>query len=153
MSELQPWQRPPFEPGNETARKHGAHSSTIVEPRARAVLAALEAEAPVWLHAVDRAALEAWARAEARCGILRDWVDERGLLDPKGKPTGAAELLLRCERQAADLRGRLGLDPLARARLGRDTAVAQAAAAGALDQIRATGAQTRAGRERTQEDA
>jgi hypothetical protein len=50
---------------------------------------------------------------------------ERDLLDAKGKPTGAADLLLRCERQAADLRSRLGLDPLARARLGRVVAQAK----------------------------
>ena len=114
-----------FEPGHMLSVKHGAYSPRVVEPIARRLLDELQVTAASWIEEVDTSALTAWAHAEARCEVLRDWCATHGLLDAKGKPTGASDLLLRCEKQAADQRSRLGLDPLARARLGRDTAQAR----------------------------
>src|SRR4051812_6985953 len=90
---------PDFEPGNTVAVSHGAYSPRVVEPRARQLLDELATVAPAWLELVDTAALTAWARTEARCEVLREWCDEHGLLDAEGKPTGAADLLIRCEKQ------------------------------------------------------
>lgn len=149
MSTWEPRPAEPFPPGNAVAVKHGAKSERLVKADVDALLATITAAAPPWLEFVDRPSLDAWAYAEATAARLRVWLDEHGHLDGKGKPRAASTLLLQWERRAADSRGRLGFDPLARARLGRDTAVAQAAASSALDQIRATGAQTRAGREHT----
>ena len=43
----------------------------------------------------------------------------------KGKVRPAADLLSRLEVTAAAMRSKLGLDPLSRAKLGRDTAASQ----------------------------
>ncbi len=137
------------EPGNTLALKHGAYSTRVVEPRARAILAHVTVTAPAWLELVDSAALDAWATAEARCAVLREWCDEHGLIDSKGKATHAADLLLRSERLAADLRARLGFDPLSRARLGRDSAIAVAAAESAVSRVAEVGRAIRKARELT----
>jgi hypothetical protein len=141
------WQRPPFEPGHELSTTHGGYSSRKVDPQATAIIERLREAEPSWIQVVDDAALAAWARAEARCQIVGDWVSEHGELDAKGRPTGAAVFLVRLERVAADLRGRLGLDPLSRARLGRDTALAHAAAESAVERAASTGRAIRQARE------
>ncbi len=116
--------RPPFAPGNSVSVRHGAKSTRRMEALADAKLAEIRSQAS-WVEDVDQDALLAWLVAEARCDVLRRHTDVNGLLDEAGKPTGAADFLLRCERQAEGLRARLGLDPLSRARLGRDTASAR----------------------------
>jgi len=116
--------RPPFASGNKLAVRHGAKSRPMMDELAAAKLAELRSQAS-WIEDVDQDALLAWLVAEARCDTLRRHTDLHGLVDAKGKPTGAADFLLRCERQAEGLRARLGLDPLSRARLGRDTASAR----------------------------
>ncbi len=121
-----PWSRPPFEPGHTLSTRHGAYSSRVVEPVAARLVAELEASAPEWIETVDRAAVDAWARAESQVEVVDRWLTEHGgPVDDKGKVRPAADLLVRLERRAADARTRLGLDPLARARLGRDTASAR----------------------------
>lgn len=114
---------PPFEDGNLAAVRHGAYS-----PRQVSALAA-EIVERVALDAYLRepryaAALWAWASAEARCQLLREYLDEQGPLDPKGRPRPAVDALIRFERLAGEQRQRLGLDPLSRARLGRDVTAA-----------------------------
>jgi hypothetical protein len=64
----------------------------------------------------------AWSRVEAQLALVARWITENGPLNQDGLPQPAAELLLRLERLAADLRGRLGLDPASRARIERDLA-------------------------------
>lgn len=142
------YSRKPFGPGNEVAVKHGAYSLKAVAPLAQAILTEVTAGAPSWLESVDASALTAWAEAEARCDVLRVWTNEHGLLDEKGRATGAADLLLRCERTAMALRGRLGFDPLSRAALGRDTAIARSAATSAVERASAVGRELREARER-----
>jgi len=117
---------PDFEQDNTLGLRHGAYSSRVVEPVAARLVAELEASAPEWIETVDRAAVDAWARAESQVEVVDRWLTEHGgPVDDKGKVRPAADLLVRLERRAADARTRLGLDPLARARLGRDTASAR----------------------------
>lgn len=125
---------PPFEPGNEVALRHGAYSPRKVEPLAnelveRVVAQAQAAESPTpWLRDVTYApAVWAWARAEARVQLLEEWLMSRGSVgvDAEGEVQGAAKLLTRYEASAARARQALGLDPLSRARLGKDVAAAE----------------------------
>jgi hypothetical protein len=68
-----------------------------------------------------RPAVWAWARCEARIQLVTEYLlDRGGDLDADGEVRPAARLLEALERRAENLRARLGLDPLARARLGRD---------------------------------
>lgn len=135
------WERAPrVGPGNHLATKHGAGSSRLVRERVEAMLADLEAEDAPWLATVDRSALAAWAWAESSCGLLRDWLAEREPLNPEGRPWPGSELLLKWERRAADERGRLGFDPLSRARMRRDQSSTGLNALGIVEQLQRAGA-------------
>lgn len=124
---------PPFEPGNQVALKHGAYQPRRFEPLALELVESTLTEAGreggqtgYLLEASYRAALWAWARTEARVQLVSEWLIDRGAeLDVDGEVLGAASLLNRLEARAESLRARLGLDPLSRARLGRDVASAQ----------------------------
>lgn len=133
---------PPATPGNTLALKHGAHSPRVQGDRAAEVLTEVLAADPPWLQHVDRHELEAWCFAEGQCRGLRAWLAERPPLQPNGKPWPASDELLRWSRRAASHRDSLGFTPLARARLGRDTAVAHSAMADGLEAIRAAGRAT-----------
>lgn len=120
-----PGQRPPFQPGHELTLKHGARSPRKVNPLAAQYVAAVLADddvaylrAPAYLPAV-----QAWAAAEARVSLIEAWVAdmtmERATESGQGQ-TSPLELLRKWEASAATHRARLGLDPLSRARLGRD---------------------------------
>jgi hypothetical protein len=121
-----------FEPGHELSLKHGARSPRRVDPLAAAIVeAALDlarAEASTTAFLLDASygpALRAWAVCEARCELVRAWLADHGGLDGvagDGEIRPAADLLTRLENQALKHRERLGLDPLSRARLGRDVA-------------------------------
>lgn len=140
---------PPFEPGNtlgrkflsghEVSLKHGSYSPRRVDPLAAELIEQVTAEAGAsgsdtqYLATVSyRPALVAWARCEARVQLLHEYLGQLtdydpdtgrpGDVDGSGDVRPAAELLLRLEGQALKHRERLGLDPLARARLGRDVA-------------------------------
>ena len=79
----------------------------------------------------DMPAVWAWVRCEARCELLTEWLGAKGSdLDGDENVRPAADLLNRLTKQAESMRSKLGLDPLSRARLGRD------AAAGAVDLAR-----------------
>jgi hypothetical protein len=120
---------PPAEEGNELALKHGAYSPRRVEPlaaelvdRVRAMVAADEVRLGYLLEPQFSAALWAWARCEARVQLLEEYLLDESVdgLDLDGEVVPAAMHLERLERRALKLRERLGLDPLSRARLGRD---------------------------------
>ncbi len=138
--------RAPFAPGNSVSVRHGAKSTRRMEALADAKLAEIRSQAS-WIEDVDQHTLRAWLVAEARCDTLRRHTDLHGLVDEKGRPTGAADFLIRCERQASDLRSRLGLDPLSRGRLGRDVAVAHAVADAAVRSTAEAGRRIREQRE------
>ena len=114
----------PFGDGNVVALKHGAWSPRKVEPLA-AELVERVTSGVAWLRNVDRPAVWAWARTEARVQLLSEWLADRGDLDDAGDVRPAADLLTRLEARAESLRARLGFDPLSRARLGRDTVAAE----------------------------
>jgi len=129
---------PPFEPGNEAALTHGATSPRYIEPRAAEIAEAI-------LSAEDMADLTspryrldvlALARAEAQIERLDKWLgSEVGDLSDTRR-LAAYGLLDKAERRAAGCRTRLGMSPLARARLGRDHAAAGLDAAQLLTKLR-----------------
>lgn len=144
--EPEAWQRPPFlpgntvgrqaEPGNELSLHHGAYSPRKVDPLARELVDMQLADQAVdYLKApAYRAELWAWARAEAQAQLLIEYIAKLGEASGDGvgdlgdDRTRAAYLLLhRVEARAASARTRLGLTPLARARLGKDVAQGRAA--------------------------
>ncbi|MFQ1002615.1 hypothetical protein [Modestobacter sp. SSW1-42] len=106
-----------------------------MDPLATELVALVEADPSVtWLSPVHRPALWAWARAEAQVQLLTEYLERAGevtgdgLGDLESEAVKAAYLLLhRAEARATTQRARLGLDPMSRARLGRDVASAGAA--------------------------
>lgn len=127
-------QHPPFGPGNEVAATHRAYSPRVVEPLAAELVEQLLADSSVaHAHApAYRPAVWAWARAEAQVQLLSEYLAARG--EESGDGVGDLEadrvrsaylLLHRAETRATTQRTRLGLDPLSRARLGKDVAAGQ----------------------------
>ena len=121
--------------GNELALKHGAYSPKKVDPLATELVALVEGDPSIsWLSPSDRPALWAWAKAEAQAQLLTEYLTKAGEVtgdgvgDLENEAVRSAYLLLhRAEARATTQRARLGLDPLSRARLGRDVASAGAA--------------------------
>jgi hypothetical protein len=134
---------PPFQKGHELSMRHGAWSPRKVEPLAgehaeRLLAQASAPQSPVAYLAdpTYRPTVWAWARTEARIQLLSEWLIDRGSeVDDKGEAVGAANLLNQLESRAESLRARLGLDPLSRARLGRDVAAAQVDVAALMAQL------------------
>jgi hypothetical protein len=133
-----------------------------VDPLAGELVATVLADDDVsYLRAPSYAlSLWAWARAEVQCQLLVEHVDQLGGLVEGLVETGVEEsdetrdggnlhrvstsrrmgsaltALDRAERHAAMCRSRLGLDPLSRARLGRDVAAAKVDMAEVLSQLK-----------------
>jgi len=116
---------PPFAPGNQVSIRHGAWSPRRVDPIAAELVEHALSSAPYLVDPSYAPAVHAWADSEARAQLLRDYVNEHGLLDAKGRPRPCLTDWHKFERRAAEGRARLGLDPLSRARLGRDVAGTQ----------------------------
>lgn len=114
------WQ--PFGKGHELSVRHGAYSQRRIDPVAVELASGLVADRPD-LEGFPEAVM-AWARAEARCLLVADWLAEHGLVDDDGKPAGVAKHVASWERLALDARARLGLDPMAAAALERERAQA-----------------------------
>jgi hypothetical protein len=127
--------------------KHGAYSPRRSAPLAAALLeqVMIEAQRPgsptsYLSEPAFRPALVSWSECEARIQLVREWLGrvtdddpdsgQPGDLDDLGAIRPASHLLLRLESQALKHRERLGLDPLARSRMGRDLA------AGSVDMAR-----------------
>lgn len=137
-SNVASWQRPPFEPGHTLSLKYGAHSPRVYEPIARDLVAAVIAERPDLVP--YRHAVEAWADAEARAGLLRAHLAEVSMFDSEGEPRdGVLKWLIQFEKRASAMRHRLGLDPLAHAELARQRVEAERSAVD-LDGLRERGA-------------
>lgn len=130
-------QRPPFQPGNVPANAtHLAYSPKVVDPRAEALLTMLLEDPAVPAHAKAKAyRLELWAlcRAEVKVHLIEEWLagqatEKHPLGDLGDARIQAAYLQLhRSESRAASARSRLGLTPVAAARLGKNVAQAQVA--------------------------
>jgi hypothetical protein len=133
-------QRPPFEPGNTAAVKHGAYSPRHVEPAAeelrRAILSdpGMPAHLRSPINGLELAAMcRAHVQAELAAKSLGECVDRCGgdlvkAATVDGFMSGAL-ILHRAEQRASTSRSRLGLNSSAAARLGKH--VAQGAAANA----------------------
>ncbi|WP_143168030.1 hypothetical protein [Jatrophihabitans endophyticus] len=74
-------------------------------------------------------AVHAWARVEAKCARAAEYLEampiERQMESPKPGTAPPLEVWRRMEATALTHRGRLGLDPLSAARLGKDVAAAK----------------------------
>jgi hypothetical protein len=131
----------PFAPGHELSTRHGARSPRKVEPLAVELAEALLGDRPD-LAAYPEATM-AWARAEARCCLLSEWIAARGLIDPDSdQPTLGLRWLATFERQAAEFRATLGLDPTSEARLAKERADATRGAVD-LERLRERGREAR----------
>ena len=114
---------PPVEAGNTVSLKHGARSPRIYEPLARDLLEQVR-PAVTWWTTADEPTIWAWAIVESRAHLIRTWLEDRGseVDEETGDVLGASRQLDRLDARCESLRSKLGLDPLSRARLGRDVA-------------------------------
>lgn len=110
----------PFKPGHFKSKKHGAHSDRIIVPIAAQIANDLMTELPYLRDPTYREAVLDYARTVARVEVLEKWLDENGEIREDGTVAPAATYLLRCRGHAASAASRLGLDPLSRAKLGKD---------------------------------
>ena len=108
---------PPFEPGNDAATTHGAHSERRWRPLADRLAAEAVELAPWLTRPAFARAVGAWSAAEAKLSLVDEWLDEHGLLDEHGIPHPANGLSDRLHARAITLRGQLGLDPVSLAKL------------------------------------
>lgn len=113
-----------FEPGHMANLRHGAKSPRIVDPIAQRLIEDAVAARPYLADPAYTAAVWAWGRAEARIMLCEDYIAEHGMFDDRGKQRNVVDILLRSESMAANLRSRLGLDPLSQSKLGRNIAAA-----------------------------
>lgn len=127
---LAAWQRPPFTSegrrGHLDSLKHGVNSERTVQPLARAMADTALEQCQYLRDPSFEPALLSWARLEAKVELLHRWLDKNGMVDEEtGKVRDAARLLSTYENSAAKLRTVLGLDPVSRAKLMRDSAATQ----------------------------
>jgi len=111
----------PFRAGNEVRLRHGARSERRVDPVAAELVEALLADRPDL--AAYPEAVWGWARAEARCLLFADWHAEVGFLTDDGQVLGGGRVR-EYEVLAANLRARLGLDPVSDVQLQKARAEA-----------------------------
>lgn len=110
------------EAGNVLNLVHGALSPRAVEPVAAGLIEQTLESTPYLADVSYRPALESWAQAEAKCRLLDQYIASVGVVDGEGKPRAALDALRLWETRASQERARLGLDPLSRAKLGKDVA-------------------------------
>jgi hypothetical protein len=141
-------QRPPFRPGHTASMVHGATSERLIGPLAERIAADLLADKDTPDHLrepVFAPAVMAWARAEAVCQQLREFLDGQSIEEAltelttieedeerdktrarrtstAKRVTAALDMSRRWEAHAMNLRRSLGLDPASAARVGRDVA-------------------------------
>lgn len=124
----------PFQPGHFLSTRHGAYSDRLVGPRALEIAQAMadDGALPVYLGEPRyRPAVLAYATVLARIERLEQYLESNAAegipqeLEADGQVKAATGLLMALERAADRHRDRLGLSPLAAARLGRDVAATQ----------------------------
>lgn len=124
MSERPPafeGQRPPFEPGNEVAVKHGAYATVKLGPRVDELADAIRDDVPTYRPA-DEIMLQLLALCLARLEAAREAVDS-------ATSPADVERLLRDMRawvgKCRQILNDLGMSPASRARLGVDVTMAR----------------------------
>ena len=139
---------PPFQEGNTAAVKHGAHSESVVQPRARAILLAVLEDPAMPDHvrtAAFASAAGAWARAEAVAELLFEHMGamsvEAMIAPPMPGTRAPIDVWRAADAHASRLRSKLGLDPGSYARIARDLGIADRALDAGLDRMSRTGAQ------------
>ena len=157
---------PPFAPGNTVALVHGAKSERSVAPLAEKIAAGLltHPSCPDYLQEPAYGpVVAAWSRAEAVTQLLWQYLDgmdaeraltetitgeedethgEGGSITRRSASTRVMSVLgelHRAETRAMNLRGRLGLDPVSRAKIAKDLGIAQRASDDALTRLGETG--------------
>ena len=129
MTEWEPafeGQRPPFERGNQLARRHGATAMVTLAPRAEEIADGLREIVPARSEA-DEPTLRLLALVLARVEAANAWLAEHGVLRADGQPQGVLKALSTWENTAARLANDLALNPTARAKLGLNVARARGA--------------------------
>lgn len=129
------------------AERHGARSPRVYQRRARELARGLVAEQP-WLEGYPEA-VAAWAEAEARASLIREWLADRDLLGDDGPVEGmggAVHWLRVFERTARDARKDLGLDPASEAAVAKARGEAALVSAD-LDAVRRAGREALSGGE------
>ena len=111
----------PFVAGNFKSKKHGAYSDRVIVPIAADIANDMLAELPYLQDPTYREMVLEFARTAARVEQLEKWLDEHGEIREDGTLAPAANYLLRNRAHLAAMASRLGLDPLSRAKLGKDT--------------------------------
>ncbi|MGV9868096.1 hypothetical protein [Rhodococcus koreensis] len=115
----------PFKPGHFKSKKHGAYSDRVIVPLAAEIANAVCQARPDLQAPEMQPAVLAYARTEAQLEVLTAYVDEHGAFKDDGEISAAEKHRLRIDTQAANHRSRLGLDPLSKARLGKDLSSTQ----------------------------
>jgi hypothetical protein len=111
----------------------------VLGPIVEALVTELADMAPWTSRPAFAGEVRSWAHAEARCLVLRHWEDEHGILSDEG--VAAAGELARAETRASSARDRLGLNPLALAKLlGAFSASPPGTDDSGLDALKAAGA-------------
>lgn len=109
---------PPFAPGHELSIRHGIWSKRRVEPLVAELIAGVLVDRPDLGRFPEATA--AWARAEARCLLLEDYLAAEGIASERGEKT--LRFVAQFEREAREHRKTLGLDPHSEADLMRNRA-------------------------------
>lgn len=109
-----------FKPGNMAAVKTGAYSPRIIEPLTDTVYADLTGQHPRLRNPLYAIMVRDFARTLVRVELLEERL-AGGDLDAEGNPLPGSASLLRYRKHLMNLADRLGLTPLANAKLGKDT--------------------------------
>lgn len=120
-------ERPPFEPGNDVALRHGAYSERAIAERAEQVHGELLAVAPYLDEPRFIPAVQRYLSAASREALLDEHI--RTVTAEKGAgavPARAWEQATAAARLAAKLGSDLGLDPIGHARIRALSAGAEA---------------------------
>lgn len=116
----------PFKKGNTIGVRHGARSPRIYAPLAEKLAAWLLEQRPDLEP--YRVAVNAWAVAETRAALLREYAEQVGLIDEDGEiRAGLLHWLSKTETQAQRASAALGLTPGTHAALQRERADATTA--------------------------
>lgn len=134
-------QRPPFQPGNDLAVKHGVNSVKRVDPLAIQFRDEILAVPHMSFLAEPQNAtiFWAWCRQAARVQLLEDYCDTMTMAQAADGTRGTTpplELLRKHTATLLTLTSRLGLDPLSFAKLHKDITHQQVDAATLLTRAR-----------------
>jgi hypothetical protein len=112
--------------GNELSVVHGAATEKVYTPIAEVITTDLltDVTCPDYLKApVMRYAIRGWAVAEAKCLLVEEWLEslstEEQFVARKQGQSAPMEIWVKLEKHAANMRARLGLDPVSKVRIGK----------------------------------